>query len=65
MARKNVGAFAVGQLVRVHDPEDEDLRRTTWRIEAFPSRRRVKLAAVDGSATALVDLFALRPLEDA
>jgi hypothetical protein len=61
-----VGTFAVGQLVRVHDPEmSEDCAQRLWRIEAFPSRRLAKLISYDGGCNALVNLFALRPVEDA
>jgi hypothetical protein len=66
VARKNVGQLTVGQIVRVHDPEmSEACNQRQWRIEAFPSRRLAQLKSVDGGCDALVDLFALRPVEDA
>lgn len=65
MTRKNVGAFAVGHLVHVHDPENENLRWRVWRIEAFPSRRTARVMAEDLGTSEVVDLFSLRPLEDA
>jgi hypothetical protein len=66
VARKNVGQLAVGQIVHAHDPEEsEACQKRMWHIVAFPSRRLAQLKSVDGGCDALVDLFALRPVEDA